>query len=105
MLVVLFTNINKFSSITESMDPDDVLELVSQYQTKMVAAIFASGGTVDKFIGDAVMETFGTPVSRGNDAQNAFECSRLMQVSMRKWAKERGTESTRNIAYNRYTFW
>ena len=99
MVAVLFTDINKFSSITESMDPEDVLELVSQYQTKMVAAIFASGGTVDKFIGDAVMATFGTPVSRGNDAQNAFECSRLMQVSMRRWAKEREEQNLPVISH------
>ena len=98
MLVVLFTVIHKFSAITESMELEDVLKLLSQYQKKMVAVIFASGGTIDKFIGNAVMATFGTAVSRGNNAQNAFECSRLMQVSMRKWAKERGTESTRNIA-------
>ena len=55
----------------------------------MVAAVFQNGGTVDKFIGDSVMATFGTPVSRGNDAQNALNCIRQMQISMRQWEKER----------------
>ena len=55
----------------------------------MVASIFSSNGTVDKFIGDSVMATFGTPSSRGNDAQNALDCARRMQISMRQWAKER----------------
>ena len=55
----------------------------------MIKPIFQNSGTVDKFIGDAVMATFGTPVSQGNDAQNAFNCAREMQIAMRQWAKER----------------
>ena len=89
LVAVLFTDINSFTKITEELEPSEVLKLVSEYQSKMVAAIFSSGGTVDKFIGDAVMATFGTPTTRGNDAQNAFECARKMQISMRQWAKER----------------
>ena len=89
LVAVLFTDINKFTSISENLQPEEVLKLVSEYQAKMVAAIFSSNGTVDKFIGDSVMATFGTPSSRGNDAQNAFDCARKMQISMRQWAKER----------------
>ena len=89
LVAVLFTDINSFTKITEDLKPIDVLRLVSEYQSKMVAAIFSSGGTVDKFIGDAVMATFGTPTTKGNDAQNAFECARKMQIAMRQWAKER----------------
>ena len=59
---------------------------------KMVAAVFQNGGSVDKFIGDSVMATFGTPVSRGNDAQNALNCIRQMQISMREWEKQRENE-------------
>ena len=72
-VAILFTDIVGFTKLSENMEPNQVLELLSKYQTKMVDAIFANGGTVDKFIGDSVMATFGTPVSRGNDAQNAFE--------------------------------
>ncbi len=89
LVAVLFTDINNFTSLSENMRPEEVLSLVSEYQSKMVAAIFNNSGTVDKFIGDAVMATFGTPSSRGNDAQHAFECARQMQISMRQWAKER----------------
>ena len=42
---------------------------------RRVDAIFENNGTVDKFIGDVVMANFGTPKSRGNDAQNAFDCA------------------------------
>ena len=89
LVAVLFTDINGFTQMTEKMEPGEVVKLISEYQSKMVAAIFSSGGTVDKFIGDAVMATFGTPTSRGNDAQNAFDCARKMQIAMSQWSKER----------------
>ena len=99
LVAVLFTDINGFTKITETMDPKDVVRLVSEYQSKMVAAIFSSGGTVDKFIGDAVMATFGTPTSRGNDAQNAFECARKMQIAMNQWSKERAEKKLPQITH------
>ncbi len=88
-IAVMFTDISNFTKISEGLKPKQVLELLSEYQTKMVAAVFQNGGSVDKFIGDSVMATFGTPVSRGNDAQNALNCIRQMQISMREWEKER----------------
>ena len=88
-IAVLFTDISNFTKLSEGMKPQEVLALLSEYQTKMVSAVFEHGGTVDKFIGDSVMATFGTPFSRGNDAQNALNCVRQMQVSMRDWEKER----------------
>ena len=75
-VAILFTDIVGFTKLSENMEPNQVLELLSKYQTKMVDAIFANGGTVDKFIGDSVMATFGTPVSRGNDAQHALNCAK-----------------------------
>ena len=88
-IAVMFTDISNFTKLSEGLKPKQVLELLSEYQTKMVAAVFQNGGSVDKFIGDSVMATFGTPVSRGNDAQNALNCIRQMQISMREWEKER----------------
>ena len=80
-VAVLFTDIVGFTKLSEKMDPQDVLDLLSEYQTLMVDAIFQHKGTVDKFIGDAVMANFGTPRSHGNDAQNAFDCGVLMNKS------------------------
>ena len=89
MVAVLFTDIVGFTGISEKLEPNEVIKLLSEYQDRMIKPIFQNAGTVDKFIGDAVMATFGTPVSQGNDAQNAFNCARDMQISMRQWAKER----------------
>ncbi len=88
-IAVLFTDISNFTKLSEGMKPQEVLALLSEYQTKMVSAVFEHGGTVDKFIGDSVMATFGTPFSKGNDAQNALNCVRQMQISMRDWEEER----------------
>ena len=88
-VAILFTDIDGFTSLSETMKADEIIQLLSEYQEKMVKPIFENMGTVDKFIGDAVMATFGTPVSQGNDAQNAFECARQMQIAMNQWAKER----------------
>ena len=55
----------------------------------MVDCIFEFNGTVDKFIGDAVMANFGTPKSYGNDAQNAFNCAVSMNQKLTSWNKNR----------------
>jgi adenylate cyclase len=88
-VAVMFTDIVGFTKLSEKMDPQDVLDLLSEYQTLMVDAIFQHKGTVDKFIGDAVMANFGTPRSHGNDAQNAFDCGVLMNRKLMDWNKER----------------
>ncbi len=98
-VAILFTDIVGFTKLSENMEPNQVLELLSKYQTKMVDAIFANGGTVDKFIGDSVMATFGTPVSRGNDAQNALNCAKQMQLVMDKWDSDMSLPSNLKIKH------
>ena len=88
-VAVMFTDIVGFTKLSEKMQPKEVLELLSEYQTLMVDAIFQHKGTVDKFIGDAVMANFGTPKSHGNDAQNAFDCALLMNKKLSNWNIER----------------
>jgi len=88
-VAVLFTDIVGFTKLSEKMEPNDVLKLLSEYQTIMVECIFEFNGTVDKFIGDAVMANFGTPKSYGNDAQNAFNCAKKMKSMLHEWNKNR----------------
>ena len=88
-VAVMFTDIVGFTKLSEKMQPKEVLELLSEYQTLMVDAIFQHKGTVDKFIGDAVMANFGTPKSHGNDAQNAFDCALSMNKKLSDWNIER----------------
>jgi len=86
---VLFTDIVGFTELSEKIEPNDVLKLLSEYQTIMVECIFEFNGTVDKFIGDAVMASFGTPKSYGNDAQNAFDCAKKMKKMLHEWNLDR----------------
>ena len=98
-VAVLFTDITGFTKLSEKMDPQDVLDLLSEYQTLMVDAIFQHKGTVDKFIGDAVMANFGTPRSHGNDAQNAFDCGVLMNHKLVEWNKTRAEKGLSEIQH------
>ena len=98
-VAVMFTDIVGFTKLSEKMQPKEVLELLSEYQTLMVDAIFQHKGTVDKFIGDAVMANFGTPKSHGNDAQNAFDCALLMNKKLSDWNIEREKKRLVNIEH------
>ena len=58
-VAILFTDIDGFTTLSENLKPNEIIELLSEYQNRMVKPIFKNLGTVDKFIGDAVMATFG----------------------------------------------
>ena len=88
-VAILFTDIVGFTKLSEKMPPKDILKLLSGYQSIMIEAIFENKGTVDKFIGDAVMANFGTPKSSGNDAQNAFNCALSMNKKLKNWNNSR----------------
>ena len=67
-LAVLFSDIRGFTTISETMAPDELVLTLNRYFSLMVDVIMNRGGTVDKYIGDAVMAIFGAPVHSENDA-------------------------------------
>ena len=67
-IAVLFSDIRGFTTISEAMAPDELVLTLNRYFSLMVDVIMARGGTVDKYIGDAVMAIFGAPVQGDNDA-------------------------------------
>jgi adenylate cyclase len=73
---ILFSDIRAFTAISETMHPQDVVEFLNAYFTRMVACVNKTGGTVDKFIGDAIMAHWGAATSSGNVAEDAFNCVR-----------------------------
>ena len=95
----MFTDIVGFTKLSEKMEPKDVMRLLSDYQSIMVSAIFDNNGTVDKFIGDAVMANFGTPKSYGNDAQNAFNCAVDMNEKLARWNEGRRSAGLSEIQH------
>ena len=77
--VVLFSDIRGFTSISERMSPDEIATLLTDYFTEMVEIVFEHGGTLDKFMGDAMMALWGAPLARPDDADRAIRAAVAMQ--------------------------
>ncbi len=71
LVSVLFVDLVGFTGQSEQADPEDVRDRLRAYQVAAQQTIEAFGGTMEKFIGDAVMAVFGAPVSHGDDAERA----------------------------------
>lgn len=88
-VAILFIDIRGFSKIAENLPPEKVSEFLSEYRTRVCEIILKHGGTVDKFIGDAVLAVFGAPVSHESDAENAFNASLEIDRELSRWNSSR----------------
>ena len=75
MCSVLFADLVGFTPLSESRDPEEVRELLSAYFDRARTVIGRYGGVVEKFIGDAVMAVWGTPVATEGDAERAVRAA------------------------------
>ncbi|BDA78156.1 guanylate cyclase [Leptospira kobayashii] len=99
-VTVLFSDIRNFTKMSESMDPQDLSTFLTGYRSGMTKAVFHFGGTLDKFIGDAVMATFGTPLPAGVpglDSKNAVLAAKGMLAELKKFNLERESEGKPGI--------
>ena len=83
-MTVLFADIRDFTSIAETRTPHDLKDLINTFFTRMTACIQDKRGTVDKYIGDAIMAFWGAPVRDVHHARRALECSLAMQKALRE---------------------
>jgi adenylate cyclase len=94
-VVIFFSDIRGFTSMSETMGPDDIATLLTEYFTEMVEIVFEHGGTLDKFMGDAIMALWGAPIAHEDDAQRAIACAVDQLVALEKlnakW-KEQGRQ-------------
>jgi adenylate cyclase len=88
-VAVLFVDIVGFTRLCERMAPDAVMATLRGFHLRMADCVFAHGGTLDKFIGDCVMATFGTPHPGPHDAVSALTCGRAMLAALDDWNAER----------------
>ena len=88
-VAVLFADIVAFTRMAEAMDPEEVLALLREFHTRMTAQIFASGGTVDQYMGDGILAVFGATAASPNDAASALNCAEMMLETLERWNEER----------------
>jgi len=94
---IFFSDIRSFTAISEKLQPEEVVEFLNEYMTRMVECVNETGGVVDKFIGDAIMAVWGIPVSRGNDAADAVNGALMMRAALQEFNRGRGTSSRPTI--------
>ncbi|WCL48688.1 adenylate/guanylate cyclase domain-containing protein [Leptospira sp. GIMC2001] len=81
-VVVMFSDIRSFTSMSESMEAVEVVDFLRDYHSRMVEVIYSEGGTIDKFLGDGIMVTFGTPNPSPDDSLRAIRCAMKMQQAL-----------------------
>ncbi len=91
-LTVMFSDIRDFTSLSEGLTPDELVHLLNQYLSAMTDVLFRNMGTLDKYIGDAIMAFWGSPYPQKDHAACACRCALEMVAALddlnRKWEKQ-----------------
>ena len=96
-LTILFSDIISFTKISESMSALELSEFMSRYLTSMTDAVFAHGGTIDKYIGDAVMALFGAPVASEDSAAAAIRAALEMKERIKEFKEPGGKKQSLRV--------
>ncbi len=89
-LTVMFTDLAGFTAMSEGIAPEEVARTLNEHLTRMTAIVLRHGGTIDKFIGDAVMAFWGAPLPDPEHATHALQAAIDMQAEMERWRREPG---------------
>jgi len=91
-ITILFSDISNFTSVSEVVDPEVLVQMLNDYFTRMTEIVFEHRGTIDKFIGDAVMAIFGAPIRFDEHAKEAVaaavEMVKVFDDVKRRWVGE-----------------
>lgn len=88
-VAVMFTDIRSFTRLTDTYPQEMIFSMLRDYHSFMVRAILDHGGTLDKFIGDGILATFGTPFPGDKDATNAVRAALAMRSELAEFNRER----------------
>ena len=94
---VLFVDIRNFTAMSENTQATEVLQLLNEYYEEMVDIAFRYEGTVDKFIGDAMMVIWGAPVAHPDDPLRAVQAAIEMQAEVVRFNQRRANPNARDI--------
>ena len=90
-LTIFFYDVRGFTAMSERVEPEELVDRLNQYLTAMTAIVFKHGGTLDKYIGDAIMVFFGDPLPYEDHAARAVKMALEMQDKMvelqRRWTE------------------
>ncbi|MEO8331936.1 MAG: adenylate/guanylate cyclase domain-containing protein [Gallionella sp.] len=89
---VLFSDIRGFTTLSEKRTPEDIVSLLNRYFSLQVEIIFRHGGTLDKFIGDAIMAFWGAPLDDALHAQHAVAAAMEMEQALLRFKQELGED-------------
>lgn len=81
-VTIMMTDLRGFTAISERLPPEDVVTIINSYLEVMTNIILKYNGTIDEFIGDAILVIFGAPIVRSNDPARAVACALEMQLAM-----------------------
>jgi class 3 adenylate cyclase len=81
-VTIMMSDIRGFTTLSERLEPNQVVTLINRYLGAMTDIIMAHQGTIDEFIGDAILAVFGAPNTRDDDADRAVQCALAMQAAM-----------------------
>jgi adenylate cyclase len=84
VVTILMSDLRGFTAIAERLAPEQVVNLLNHYLGAMADVILAQQGTIDEFIGDAILAIFGAPTQHADDAARAVACATAMQLEMEK---------------------
>jgi len=92
-VTLIFTDLQGFTTLSEQMEPEEVVEVLNDYLDRMTNIIFRHEGTIDKFMGDAIMVIFGAPIPQADHPLRAVRCAVEMQeecARFRAYGRSRG---------------
>ena len=95
---VLFADLVGFTTLAEDMTPEEVMAMLRAFHGRMEDEVFRHGGCLEKFIGDALLATFGVPDVGARDATDAVACARGMLAALAAWNRERAAEGLPPLA-------
>lgn len=88
-VAVLFSDLRGFTTYSESLEPEEIVDQLNDYMSAMVDTITQHEGIVDKFMGDGIMAVFGAPMSKADDADHAIECAKAMMRAIEEHNESR----------------
>lgn len=89
IITVVFADLSGFTALSETMDPEDIANIINDFFTRMLKIVFKYEGSVDKFLGDALMVLFGAPIAHHDDPERAVRAALEMQQEMLKFNEQR----------------